>query len=106
MTELVGKGKPFHSGLDKAATLLKRKVGTGAEFMKELMSLPGIKQTEIQERGLGDVMGAPKMTHEQFMAMLGSKPAPAIHEKVLGKISDSEFFQKANEIAKDYYGVP
>ena len=106
MKELVGQGKPFYSAIDKAAGLLKRKVGTGAEFMKELMSLPGIKQTEIQERGLGDVMGAPKMTHEQFMSMLGSKPAPPIHEKVLGKISDPEFFQKANEIAEDYYGVP
>lgn len=84
MKPLVGEGKPFHSSLDKAAGLLKRKVGTGAEFMKELMGLPGIKQTEIQERGLGEVLGMPRMTHDQFMAALVSKPVPAIQEKVLG----------------------
>jgi len=82
MKPLVGEGKPLHSSLDKAAGLLKRKVGTGAEFMKELMGIPGIKQTEIQERGLGEVMGMPRMTHNQFMAALGSKPVPAIGEKV------------------------
>ena len=106
MKDLVGKGKPFYSALDKAAGVLKRKVGTGAEFMKELMSLPGVKQTEIAERGLGDVMNMPNMTHEQFMSALSSKPAPAIKEKVLGKMSDSEFLQKANEVSEDIYGVP
>ena len=85
MKKLVGEGKPFHSSIDRAAGLLKRKVGTGAEFMKELMGIPGIKQTEIQERGLGDLLGMPRMTHDQFMAALGSKPAPAIAEKVLGE---------------------
>ena len=84
MRELVGQGKPFYSSLDKAAGLLRRKVGTGAEFLKELMSIPGVKQTEVAERGLGELLNAPKMTHEQFMAALGSKPVPAIQEKVLG----------------------
>jgi hypothetical protein len=84
MKELVGQGKPFYSAVDKAAGLLKRKVGTGAEFMQELKGLGGIKQSEIEDRGLGDIMGAPKMTHEQFMAALAAKPAPAIREKVLG----------------------
>jgi hypothetical protein len=85
MKELVGQGKPFYSAVDKAAGLLKRKVGTGAEFMKELMALQGIKQSEIAERGLGELMGAPKMTHEQFMQALAANPAPAIREKVLGE---------------------
>jgi hypothetical protein len=80
--ELVGQGKPFYSSLDKAAGLLRRKVGTGSEFLKELMSIPGVKQAEIAERGLGELLNAPKMTHEQFMAALGSKPAPAIGEKI------------------------
>jgi len=80
--ELVGQGKPFYSSLDKAAGLLRRNVGTGSEFLKELMSIPGVKQAEIAERGLGELLNAPKMTHEQFLAALGSKPAPAIHEKI------------------------
>ena len=84
MKELVGQGKPFYSAVDKAAGLLKRKVGTGAEFMQELKGLGGIKQSEIGERGLGEIMGMPRMTHDQFMANLSIRPAPAIHEKVLG----------------------
>jgi len=90
MKKLVGKGKPLHSAVDKAAKVLKRKVGTGAEFMKELMGLPGIKQTEIQERGLGDLMGMPRMTHDQFMANLAIRPAPAIQEKVLSDEDEGE----------------
>ena len=90
MTELVGEGKPFHSAVDKAAGMLKRKVGTGAEFMKELMGVTGIKPTELQERGLTEIMGMHRMTHDQFMAALGSKPAPAIQEKVLKKYSPEE----------------
>jgi len=85
MKKLVGEGKPFHSSIDRAAGLLRRKVGTGAEFMKELMGIPGIKQTEIQERGLGEVLGMPRMTHDQFMANLAIRPVPAIAEKVLGE---------------------
>jgi hypothetical protein len=88
MRDLVGKGKPFHSALDKAAGLLKRKVGTGAEFMQELKALGGIKQAEIDERKLGEIMGMPRMTHDQFMANLSTRPAPAINEKVLGGDQD------------------
>ena len=85
MKKLVGEGKPFHSAVDKTAALLKRKVGTGAEFMKELMGVSGVKPTELQERGLTEIMGMPRMTHDQFMANLSIRPAPAIHEKVLGE---------------------
>jgi hypothetical protein len=83
MKELVGQGKPFYSAIDKAAGLLKRKVGTGAEFMQELKGLGGIKQSEMEDRGLGEIMGMPRMTHDQFMANLSIRPAPKIQEKVL-----------------------
>ena len=88
MKDLTGKGKPFHSALDKAAALLKRKVGTGAEFMQELKGLGGIKQAEIDERKLGEVMGMPRMTHDQFMANLATRPVPPIKEKLLGGDED------------------
>jgi hypothetical protein len=84
MKKLVGEGKPFHSAVDKTAALLKRKAGTGAEFMKELMGVSGVKPTELQERGLTEIMGMPRMTYDQFMANLATRPAPAIGEKVLG----------------------
>lgn len=90
MKPLTGKGKPFHSSLDKAAALLKRKVGTGAEFMQELKGLGGIKQAEIDERKLGEVMGMPRMTHDQFMANLATRPLPAIGEMVLKNPSTDE----------------
>ena len=102
MKKLVGQGKPFYSGLDKAAGLLRRKVGTGSEFLKELMAIPGVKQAEIAERGLGELLNAPKMTHEQFMAALSSKPAPAIQEKVFGGDREAQ-----NEPAHHkYYTLP
>ena len=82
MKDIVGQGKPLYSSLDKAAGLLKRKVGTGSEFLKELMAIPGVKQTEVAERGLGELLNAPKMTHEQFMTALQGKPVPPIREKV------------------------
>jgi Spy/CpxP family protein refolding chaperone len=90
MKKLVGEGKPLHSAVDKAAKGLKRKVGTGAEFMKELMGITGIKPTEIQERGLNEVMGMPRMTHDQFMANLAIRPTPAIREKVLSDEDEGE----------------
>jgi hypothetical protein len=83
MKKLVGEGKPLHSAVDKTAALLKRKVGTGAEFMKELMGVTGVKPTEINERGLDEIMGMPRMTHDQFMANLATRPAPAIEQKTL-----------------------
>jgi hypothetical protein len=105
MKELVGKGKPFYSAVDKAAGLLKRKVGTGAEFMQELKGLGGIKQSEIEDRGLGDIMGAPKMTHEQFMAALAAKPAPAIRELNFSDkpepLSMKELRREANNVIRE-----
>jgi hypothetical protein len=103
MKDLTGKGKPFHSALDKAAGLLKRKVGTGAEFMQELKGLGGIKQAEIDERKLGEVMGMPRMTHDQFMANLAIRPVPAIQEKVLGNPTDKEIEDKARELAYEKF---
>jgi len=101
MRELVGTGKPFHSALDKAAGLLKRKVGTGAEFMQELKALGGVKQAEIDERKLGELMGMPKMTQEQFLAELGNRPLPAIREKVFGEeLSPEELAKETNNFIR------
>jgi hypothetical protein len=105
MKKLVGEGKPFHSAVDKTAALLKRKSGTGAEFMKELMGVSGVKPTELQERGLTDIMGMPKMTHEQFMAALGSKPTPDIEEKVLGEEPEQPSKTELRKYANNLIGT-
>jgi hypothetical protein len=69
--------------------------------MQELKGLGGIKQSEIEDRGLGDIMGAPKMTHEQFMAALAAKPAPAIREKVFSENLDPRKIKKyANDMLR------
>ena len=106
MKKLVGEGKPLHSAVDKTAALLKRKVGTGAEFMKELMGVTGVKPTEINERGLNEIMGMPRMTHDQFMANLATRPAPAIKERILAD-DDTKFSKEAyNESAHEQYTLP
>jgi len=100
MKDLVGKGKPFYSALDLGAKALKRKVGTGSEFLKELMALPGVKPTELKERNLEGLMNAPRMTHEEFLTHLAAKPAPAIQEKVLQYPNYDELENKAQEILR------
>ena len=99
--ELTGKGNPFHSALDKAASLLKRNVGTGMEFMQELGRIPGVKKEEIEDRKLHEIMGMPKMTREQFLGALQSRPAPAIREKVLGEeLSRQELAKETNNFIR------
>ena len=104
MTELVGQGKPFYSAMDMGAKALKRKVGTGSEFLKELMGLPGVKPTELKERGLEHLMNEPKMTHEEFLGHMARKPAPRINEKVLGEIPEPPpkevVHKKANQLIR------
>ncbi|HQT82442.1 MAG TPA: hypothetical protein PLQ34_09770, partial [Ferrovaceae bacterium] len=85
---LTGPNAPLYSAVDLGAKALKRKVGTGAEFLKELMALPGIKAQEIQDRKLGELMGLPKMTHEQFLSELGKRPIAPLKETVLSDNSE------------------
>jgi len=56
--------------------------------------LPGVKPTEIKERGLEELMSAPKMTHEQFLGQLARKPAHKINEKVLTEGGNDETIQE------------
>jgi hypothetical protein len=108
MKELVGNYAPLRSSLDIGAKALKRKVGTGAEFLKELMALPGVKPTELKERGLEALMNEPKMTHQEFLRHLMMKPAPRLQEKVLSGVND-DHIQKliehaANDAAREEFG--
>ena len=101
MTELVGKGRPFYSAMDMGAKALKRKVGTGSEFLKELMGLPGVKPTELKERGLEHLMNEPKMTHEEFLGHLAKKSAPRIKEKMLEGVNDDHIQKLIVNAARD-----
>lgn len=101
MKELTGKGSPFHSALDRAASLLKRNVGTGMEFMQELGKIPGVKKEEIEDRKLHEVAGMPKMTREQFLSELQNRPVPAVKEKVWGEqLSPQELRKETNNFIR------
>ena len=95
--------EPLYSALDMAAKALKRKVGTGQEFMGELMKLPGVKPAEIQDRGLHGLMDAPKMTHEQFLGELAKNPVPKIQELEKGDRSmDRHYQEEAHGVSYDH----
>lgn len=78
-----GKTGPFFSALDEAAANLPRSKGTGKEFMTELRKQPNIKKAEIDDRKLAEIEAAPKMTKDEFLAMLKDRPAPIVNEKVI-----------------------
>ena len=96
-------GKPFYSALDRAAGALKRKVGTGAEFMKELQGMGGIKQAEIEDRRLVDLMNAPKMTHDEMLHELQAHQTPQIQERILknNEPDEDEVYDLANRLYHD-----
>ncbi len=101
MKKLTGAGNLFHSALDKAAGMLKRKVGTGMEFMQELGKIPGVKKEEIEDRKLHEVAGMPKMTREQFLSELQNRPVPAVKEKVWGEqLSPQELRKETNNFIR------
>ena len=79
------KAGPFYSSLDEAAEALGRNKGTGKEFMTELRKQPGVKKAEIEDRKLAEIEAAPKMTKQEFLAMLGDRPPAQLEEKVLGQ---------------------
>ena len=78
-----GKTGPFFSALDEAAANLPRSKGTGKEFMTELRKQPSVKKAEIDDRKLAEIEAAPKMTKDEFLAMLKDRPAPKVNEIVI-----------------------
>jgi hypothetical protein len=98
------KAEPFYSAVDEAAQALTRGKGTGKEFMIEVLKKPGVKPTEIKERGLQKIEAMPKMTKEEFLAELEKNPAPQIKETVLK--DQGEKFSELEKIAERDYGEP
>ena len=93
------RAEPFYSAVDEAAKTLTRGKGTGKEFMVEVLKKPGVKPTEIKERGLQKIEALPKMTKEEFLQKLEENPAPKIEEKVLTTPNEREIEEKAYELA-------
>jgi hypothetical protein len=93
------RAEPFYSAVDEAAKALTRGKGTGKEFMVEVLKKPGVKPTEIKERGLQKLEALPKMTKEEFLQKLEENPAPKVEEKVLTTPNEREIEERAYELA-------
>ena len=84
-------GRPFYSKLDEALESVAREKGTMDEFMKELKSKPGVKETEIRERGIDKALSARKqspdsdlpVTKDRLRKLLADNPPQDIEETVL-----------------------
>lgn len=100
-TKAARKAEPFYSAVDEAAAALTRGKGTGKEFMIEVLKKPGVKPTEIKERGLAKIEAMPKMTKEEFLAELEKRPAPQVEEKVLKDPSLRDIEDRAHQLAYD-----
>ena len=98
-TKAARKGEPFYSAVDEAAASLTRGKGTGKEFMIEVLKKPGVKPTEIKERGLQKIETMPKMTKEEFLAELEKRPAPQVEEKILRDPTKQEIEDHAHSLA-------
>ena len=85
------RAEPFYSAVDEAAKTLTRGKGTGKEFMIEVLKKPGVKPTEIKERGLQKIEALPKMTKEEFLQKLEENPAP--------KLTESGYAEDPSQIA-------
>lgn len=107
-------GVNLYSPLNKSAESIPRTKGTGAEFMTELSKKPGFKKAEVEDRGLEDLHGLPKMTKEEFHAHLNSKPIPKINTKIIKDefgaldtvLYDPDDFRRDRHWVVDRHGEP
>jgi hypothetical protein len=80
-----GKVGRFFSAVDKAINTLKQKKGTGEQILKQLESTPGVKQEELETRGIKQKLQAsPKISQEELQKIASRNKAPIPERKVLG----------------------
>ena len=60
----------LYSPINRAAELINRPKGTGAEYMAELQKKPGYKPAEAEDRDLQALMALPQMERAAFMEKL------------------------------------
>ena len=80
-----GKVGRFMSAVDKAIETLKQKKGTGEQILKQLETTPGVKQEELETRGIKQKLQAsPKITQEELLKTAQRNKAPIPERTVLG----------------------
>lgn len=104
-----GKVGRFMSAVDKAIETLKQKKGTGEQILKQLESTPGVKQEELETRGIKQKLQAsPKITQEELLKTAKRNKAPIPERTVLGAGVPENYTPKIPEVQQkllDEYGI-
>jgi len=76
----------LYSPINRAAELITRPKGTGAEYMAELQKKPGYKPAEAEDRDLQTLMALPQMERAAFMEKLKAQANkfPLKHRELTG----------------------
>jgi hypothetical protein len=76
----------LYSPINRAAELINRPKGTGAEYMAELQKKPGYKPAEAEDRDLQALMALPQMERAAFMEKLQAQKNkfPLKHRELTG----------------------
>jgi uncharacterized protein YidB (DUF937 family) len=94
----VGKVATFFSAVDKAINTLKQKKGTGEQILKQLETTPGVKQEELETRGIKQKLQAsPKITQEELQKTIKANKPPIPKRIKLGAGVDPEWQPNLNE---------
>jgi hypothetical protein len=81
----IAAGKRLFSAIDQAIETLKQKKGTGEQILKQIESTPGVKQEELETRGIKQALQAsPKITQEELQQIAKRNPPPVPKRTVLG----------------------
>jgi hypothetical protein len=104
-----GKVGRFMSAVDKAIETLKQKKGTGEQILKQLESTPGVKQEELETRGIKQKLQAsPKITQEELLKTAKRNKAPIPERTVLGAGVPEDYKPKLKSDSQrllDEYGI-
>lgn len=87
----------FYSGVEKAALNLQRKVGTGDDFIADLMKNPGVNEARIAEMGLDALRGKKNVTADE-VRQLAAKNKPQLSESIKYERNEA----KIDELESEY----
>ena len=104
-----GRVGRFVSAVDKAIATLKQKKGTGEQILKQIEATPGVKQEELETRGIKQKLQAsPKITQEELQKIAERNKPPIPERRVLGAGVPQDYQPKIPEIQQkllDEYGI-
>lgn len=104
-----GRVGRFVSAVDKAIDVLKQKKGTGEQILKQIEATPGVKQEELETRGIKQKLQAsPKITQEELKQTARRNKPPIPQRQVLGAGVPEDYKPKLKSRSQevlDEYGI-